>query len=83
MAKQTKYTVEYGFPNRRAEFSEKYIAFLQSMDNLKIAIDSVLKGAVTKTRGEQVIWGLTRLAFEDEFTSIILACANEGVNNSV
>lgn len=76
MAKQPRYTVEYGYPNRRAEFSEAYIAFLQSMDNLKLATDEVLKGAGTKTKGEQVIWGLTRLAFEDEFTSIILACAN-------
>src|SRR6266849_725071 len=76
MAKQSKHTVEYGFAKRRDEFSEKYIAFLQSMDNVKIAIDNVLMGAGTKTKGEQVIWGLTRLAFEDEFQSIILACAN-------
>jgi hypothetical protein len=76
VARQSRYTAEYGFAERRDEFSEKYLAFLQSMDNLKIAIDAVLKAAKTKTKGHQVIWGLARLAFEDEFQAIILACAN-------
>jgi len=36
--KVPKYVVEYGFPQRREEFSHEYLAFLQRMDNIKITI---------------------------------------------
>src|SRR5258706_10564033 len=76
MAKKSKYVVEYGFVERQAEFSERYIKFLQCFPNLKIAVDTILKGCRIKTRAQQVIWGLATLAYEDEFQTIIMLCAN-------
>jgi hypothetical protein len=76
MAKKPKYIVEYGFPEQRDEFSVAYLKLLQCMPNIKTAVDDVLNAAHTKTRAQQVIWGLARLAFEDEFQTMILLCAN-------
>jgi preprotein translocase subunit SecB len=65
---------EYGFSQRREEFGIRYIRLLKSIANMKTAWDLLLKEDI---RGDRLImYGLGRIAFEDEFTAIVLLCAN-------
>jgi hypothetical protein len=58
-----KYTVQYGSPQRQAQFSAKNIEFLKSQKNLKKAIDKVFKAARTKSRVDQVHLGTGAVGF--------------------
>lgn len=76
MITKSKSTCEYGFPDQQAQFSERYIKFLECVPNLKVAVDTIFQASRTKNSAQRVIWGLARLALDDEFQVIVLTCAN-------
>lgn len=82
MSIEPEYLVDFGDPERQKEFGEKYIAFLKACENLREVWENAFKAADTKSQKGQVFTFLARMALEDDFSAIVLLCADGHSNGA-
>ncbi len=67
--------MEVGFPDAQKAFLNTYQSLVDSLPNIKSAVDTVIFNAAKEELPDKVIYSLSRMVFED-FNEILLLCAN-------
>lgn len=70
-----KISVEFGQPQERKFFIEKYKAFFDLLPNLRKALDAIFNQSVPSNRAGLTVYMLGKLCVDD-FNEILLLCAN-------